>query len=489
MPTDNIPIPKLVTSKSPKMAPSCIQESLASGSPQTTDEAIKADFIISRKGPRLPCRIFKSRLPNRRFFGRASEIDLLEKALLPPESEHSGQQELRTFALCGLGGVGKTEIAVEFMFKHRDKFDAVIWLQADEISKLAEEYSQIAVEMGLQPDHDAFDQDVSRKVVKGWLENPKRSMDPSDPASSVKASWLLIFDNVEDPDTLKEFWPSFGSGSILITSRNPSARNHGFAAAASGANIEPFNADGAARFLVRLTNQGEEDDPELLEEATEIATRLGGLPLAITQMAAIIESRTLSFREFLDDFHESKLEEFHALLQQPLQLGRQMRGYEHSLASVFAFERLELGASALLDVISILDSGPIEENLLQASGPKVKLENYPTSRSDYRNARSILIHSSLVTRNSKSGMLLVHRLTQDVARSKMNPARFQAVFEAGVVLVSELWRPEPLHRQYDTTRWREREAILPHVWRLRNLYNNDFVATTRFASLLNNAAW
>jgi hypothetical protein len=489
MSIDNIPIRRKVTSELPKMASDCTQEQLEAGSPRTSDEAIKADFIVSPKGPRLPCRIFKSREPNRRFFGRSSVMDQLERALLPPESEDSDQQEIRTFALCGLGGVGKTEIAVQFMFKHRDKFDAVFWLQADEVSKLAEEFSQIVVEMGLLSHDDTVDQDVNRKVVKAWLENPKKCLDSSDPASSVKASWLLIFDNVEDLDTLKEFWPSFGTGSILITSRNPSASNLGFAAAASGANIEPFDVDGAARFLIRLTNQGEEDDQELLGEATEIARRLGGLPLAITHMAAIIESRSLSFREFLDEFHESRLQEFHALLQQPLQLGVQIRGYEHSLASVFAFERLESGASALLDVISILDSGPIEEKILKTGGHKVKLEYYPTCRSEYQNARSILIHSSLVTRNNKSDVLLVHRLTQDVARSKMNLARFQAVFEAGVVLVSEFWRPEPLHRRYDTTRLREREAILPHVWRLRSLYNNEFVATTRFASLLNNAAW
>jgi hypothetical protein len=283
---------------------------------------------------------------------------------------------------------------------------------------------------------------------------------------------------------LSQFWPSAGSGSILITCRDTSAKNLPFAAAASGEDIRPFENNGAARFLIQLTSQVDENDEKLYEEATEIATQLGGLPLAITQMAGIINRRALSLAEFLEQVHNGKFEEFHSLELEP-----QMRHYKHNLASVWAFDQLPTGASALLDVISLLDSGPIGEDILKSAGSKVKLDGYPRNLDEYLEARSALVHLSLITKNSRSGTLLVHRVTQEVARFKMSALRFQAVFEAAVVLVSKVWRPEKLHKKYDTTRWRECETILPHIWSLRKRYQHQFTASTNFAKLLNNVAW
>jgi hypothetical protein len=454
---------------------------------RTPDISMRADYAMSRKGPRLPCHNFKSHLRNVRFFGRTDVLERLKEALVPNDSYQAGYDGPRTFALCGLGGVGKTEIAVEFMFLQQKKFDAIFWLQADGLSKLTEEFGQIAAALGLEDVDDAFDQDVSRNLAKRWLTNPTKTQDVEGDTSIVPATWLIIFDNVEDPDILKDFWPTSGNGSIIITSRDPFAKNQGFTAAASGEDVKEFDFDGAARFLIKLTSHGEEEDQQLHEEATKIAKRLGGLPLAITQMAGIINRRALSLAEFLDQVQQGKFEEFHSL-----QLGPQMRDYKHSLATVWAFEQLLAGPLALLDVISLLDPGPIGEEILRRGGEKVKLKGYPRTPDEYLDARSALIHSSLITKNSKSAALLVHRLTQDVARFRMNVTRFHAVFEAAVVLISEVWRPEPLHKRYETTRWREHEAILPHIWGLRNLYvksKSEFVASLAFAKLLNNVAW
>ena len=65
-------------------------------------------------------------------------LERLKEALVPNDSYQAGNGGPRTFALCGLGGVGKTEIAVEFMFLQQKKFDAIFWLQADGLSKLTE---------------------------------------------------------------------------------------------------------------------------------------------------------------------------------------------------------------------------------------------------------------------------------------------------------------------------------------------------------------
>jgi hypothetical protein len=308
-----------------------------------------------------------------------------------------------------------------------------------------------------------------------------------DSTSTDRASWLLIFDNVEDPDILKEFWPSFGEGSILITSRDPYSKNQEFAAAASGADLKPFGLEGAADFLIKLTSQEEEIDNELVRDATEIATNLGGLSLAITQMAAIINRQALSLKEFLDGFCEENLRDFHSL-----RLGVQSRNYEHSLASVWAFDRLDSKSSALLDTLSFLDAGPMADSILKTGCEDIELKEYPKITPEYQHARSILVHSSLVTINKRSATLLIHRLTQDVARARMDNKRLRAIFETAVCLVSKAWEPAPLHKKYELKRWRDHEAILPHVTRLRGLYQSYpqiAPASVRFAQVLCKVAW
>jgi hypothetical protein len=151
------------------------------------------------------------------------------------------------------------------------------------------------------------------------------------------ANWLLILDNVDDPSILKDYWPPEGKGSILLTSRDPLARTRAFRIN-SGVTLQPFDEHDAAKFLVGLTeneaeNEDEDDeyqnvtrdtnDGEVSVEAVAIAKRLGGLPLALAQMAGIINRRYLSYHEFLSMYdHEQSLKELHAL-----DLGTQDTGY------------------------------------------------------------------------------------------------------------------------------------------------------------------
>ena len=216
------------------------------------------------------------------FFGRSDILSRLEDALLPSglETEDQNPKELQTFSLCGLGGIGKTEIAAEFMFCNKTKFDAVFWLQADRPIKLREGFSEIVIKLDLEDAADAKDQIVSTNLVNGWLANPLK--DPNLPAScATKAKWLLIFDNVDNPEDLDDFWPQFGQGSVLITSRDPLAKTSVYATT-SGIDLDPFNDKDAAKFLLQLTNIETKAGSSVPREALAVAKRLGGLPLGLT---------------------------------------------------------------------------------------------------------------------------------------------------------------------------------------------------------------
>ena len=96
------------------------------------------NFVTLRMQAQLPCFMVDTPVRNPDFFGRESVLEQLDSCLLPPEnSMYSSQPSLkRHIVLCGMGGLGKSSIAIEFAFQRRDRFDAVFWVRADKPEKL-----------------------------------------------------------------------------------------------------------------------------------------------------------------------------------------------------------------------------------------------------------------------------------------------------------------------------------------------------------------
>ena len=110
---------------------------------------------------------------------------------------------IRQFALCGLGGLGKTEIALEFALQHKDDYDAIFWVRADTVAKLNDCYNDNLIKWGLQDLSEKQNHIVGRETLKGWLPNPEKGAMMTDEAfnssstSSAEADWLIIFDNAD----------------------------------------------------------------------------------------------------------------------------------------------------------------------------------------------------------------------------------------------------------------------------------------------------
>ena len=243
----------------------------------------------TRKTLHLPCFLLNTHSANEDFCGREDILERLAAELLPSKNIVTASgTTLRQFALCGFGGIGKTEIAREFARRHKASFDAVFWAVADEIAKLDHHYQQISLALGLENSSECKSQVVSREVVKGWLSNPRKHLSGSDEfgqpdRARSEATWLLIFDNADDPMILADYWPQ-GSGSILVTSRDPLAKSI-FTRKPSGLDLGPLTQqDGRSLFNHLTTNFSESED----DTARQISDALGGLPLAISQMAGII---------------------------------------------------------------------------------------------------------------------------------------------------------------------------------------------------------
>lgn len=95
-------------------------------------------FATERRVAKLPCFMVETPVRNNDFYGRQDTLQKLDRHLLPSKAVDFSveREELKHVVICGIGGMGKTSIAIEYAFSRRDRFDAVFWIRADEVTKL-----------------------------------------------------------------------------------------------------------------------------------------------------------------------------------------------------------------------------------------------------------------------------------------------------------------------------------------------------------------
>ena len=381
--------------------------------------------------------------------------------------------------------MGKTQLAARFVYKFQDRFDAIFWIHADKAAKITEGFGRIATELGLVDDDspDARDAVVIREQVRRWLVDPVKSDSSLDNQTDCFASWLIVLDNVDDVDELEDYWPLDGPGCVLFTSRDPYTKDSQWAK--RGVELKPFDVEDSSSFLSKITKKDGED-------GRAVAEILGGLPLAMTQMAAWIVRQGLSFSDFVKTYKEE--ESHQELFDQKTH--RKSRGsqYEHNIASVWALDSLRYGG-VLLDTIAFLDADGIHEKILRSNPHVVALDNYPRTATTYLKARAELLHSSIVSKDQHGERLIVHRLVQDTARSRMSQERYRAMLTTAVALISSIWPYEAFGWRHGVARWRVCEELFPHVLRFKDLARHvqpplGFEAEDfELIRLMNDAGW
>src|SRR5512134_887494 len=143
-------------------------------------------------------------LPHRNphFTGREELIEHLRRNLTAGTATALTQ----TAAIHGLGGGGKTQLAIEYAYRFKDDYDVVWWLRAEDPVLLAGDCTALARALDLH-EKDAREQAIIIEAVRRWLETHGR--------------WLLVYDNAEDRKVVRDALPRAPTGHILITSRNP----------------------------------------------------------------------------------------------------------------------------------------------------------------------------------------------------------------------------------------------------------------------------
>jgi hypothetical protein len=452
----------------------------------------------------LPCFLLSTHSANEDFYGREDILERLAAELLP--SKNTSGSGLRQFALCGLGGIGKTEIAREFSRRYKDSYAAVFWVVADGIAKLDHHYQQISLALALEDQSECKSQVISRELVKRWLSNPQTHLSGTgelvNPGqTSSEATWLLILDNADDPMILANYWPQ-GSGSVLVTSRDPLAKSM-FTSRTSGLDLGPLSQEDSLSLFKYLTVNEPEDDT-----ARQISNVLGGFPLAISQMAAILRRRDLTLSQFLYLDHPEFLYqdyEEHASLY-GTKFDTNLLSYSHSLSTVWAVENLRPKTRRLLELISFLDPDAIGDDFLMEASVKF-LADGEFKRLYYGGARGDLLRLSLIQKDKRNRQISIHRLVQDLILATMDVETKQLRFDQVVQLLWKNWpsalpkpskepelsQPVSSGNRLCVIRWSVCAGLYPHILRIHQLWPNishpSEATRILFATLLNEAAW
>jgi tetratricopeptide (TPR) repeat protein len=382
-------------------------------------------------GPRFPGTVppvWNVPARNADFTGRGGTLEKLRDKLAG-----GGVAVVVAQALYGLGGVGKTQLALEYAHRFMADYDLVWWVPSERSEEISLALAELARKLGLQVG------DNVAEAAEAALEELRRDATPH---------WLLIFDNADDPKQLEPYLPT-GSGHVLITSRNQ-AWGH----SAEPLEVDVFTSDESVAHLLRHVP---ELDPA---EAAEVADALGHLPLAVEQASAWLEQTGMSARAYIEQL-ATESTRILALNQPP--------DYPMPVVATWnlSFEQLKERSPAavrLLQLLAFCSPGPISMTLLYSDEMNESLLPYDEALSEKLMLGRVIRDISrfaLIKVDQGTNSLGIHRLVQAVIRSQMTgDEQIQAKHEVHKILVGA--RPRQGETD-DPANWSIYDVIWPHL--------------------------
>ncbi len=362
------------------------------------------------------------------FTAREDALEALREALHVDGSAVVGQ----TQAISGLGGIGKTQTAVEYAYRHRDEYQAVLWIRGATQGDLASGFGEVAQALGLAAD----DAEQQLAVVHGWMDS--------------NTSWLLVIDNADAPDLFKPYLPTTYGGHILLTSR---ASYFGSLSIPRPLRLDTLSPEDARVFLLKRVGRDFLDAAEK-EAAGALAEELGFLPLALEQAGAFVAAKPARFKDYLAAYRDRRGE----------LLGRskpEMGEYPDGVATTWAlnFEEVERASRTSADVLrfsAFLSPEQIPEELV---GSALEKADDPLAVDELLEP---LIRYSLVKRDLDSRSFSVHRLVQEVVKANLDE-KSRRRWEQRVVRSLDQTFPE-----VEFCTWGQCARLLPHVQAFRH---------------------
>ena len=345
---------------------------------------------------------------NPNFTGRVELLRDLREAL---DSEKSAAL---TQAISGLGGVGKTQLAIEYAYRYANHYSLIWWVRSETPEALSADWEALARRMNLVSPEDRLEQSQVIEIVRSALEQ--------------RTEWLLVFDNAPNPNAIESYIPHGSAGHVVVTSRYSA-----WGRLARPLPVRVWQPRESVDFLLRRT--GHEDEAA----AGQLAEELGYLPLALEQAAAYIEHAARSLAGYLGLFRERKL----ALFQN----GTSGSDETVTVATTWdmSFEQARKDSSAAVDLLRLCaflgpDDIPMEV-IVQG------IEHIPQPLSDALQDPLELDKAIIALRNYSlvevdepepdERRLSIHRLVQAVTSDRLSEEERKAWAEAAVGVVNK----------------------------------------------------
>jgi hypothetical protein len=349
----------------------------------------------------------------------------------------AAQPRPRVTVLCGMGGIGKTSVAVEYAYRRLDDDLNPVWfLPADNPAALTAGFTDLAARLG----------GGGRRAGRDAVAAAHAAL------AARTGGWLLIFDNALDPGDLEGKLPPGGDGEVIVTSQDP------FWPGRLVVELPVLEREDAVRFLLGFTG---DPDPDA---AGELADELGCLPLALAQAAGYINAAGRSLREYLALYRDRGAE---------LRARGRAAGYDKVIATTWRLALDEISrttprAVGLLRLLACFAPDDIPVRLLLRSGARppgilpVPVAADIAALADevtIDEAISALREFCLITPPSRGGAVSVHRLVQAVTLDALQPRAVEGWRKAAEFLVSTALPADPR----DRGSWPTFAALLLHA--------------------------
>jgi tetratricopeptide (TPR) repeat protein len=383
-------------------------------------------------------------LRNPHFTGRDELLDRLAQQLAPEAQEQVTSTRrvalTQPQALKGLGGIGKTQIAIEYAYRSRDlgQYTYIFWVNASEETLLTS-FAALADLLPVFPVKGETDQWKLMKAIIQWLEQ-------------CQERWLLIFDNADDVALVSNYLPQQGSGNILLTTRA-----HAVGSLAVSINVEEMDRWEGTLFLLRRAQLFEhtsimdssDEEVEIVNEARGIVDALESFPLALDQAAAYIEETNCNLADYLQIYQDHRKD----LLSRR---GFQITNYPDSVATTWSlsFQKVEQAnpaAAELLRLCAFLAPDKIPEELIREGAVywSSQLQQAVSDAFAFNQMLEELLKFSLVKHLAEDHMLSIHRLVQAVQVDMMEQEAQRQWAERVIRAVDKVFPDKP----QDTATW------------------------------------
>jgi len=307
--------------------------------------------------------------------------------------------------LNGIGGIGKTQTALEYAYRHPYDYRAVLWMNASTHETLITSCAAIAERLPYMK-HFTRNQSQLLAAVKLWLREHR--------------NWLLILDNTEDPVLIQDFLIVVRNGSLLLTSRHPDLSGR-----VPAIPLQQMWAEEGAFLLLRRSGylvshvSGDHARASTFVQAHRIAAMMDGLPLALDQAGACIEETQCNLADFLSLLHHHPI----ALLE--ARASHADHPFSVTQTFALAYEQLcreHRAAADLLSLCCFFAPEQIPEECIRKGAHQLDqpLSDVVADTLQFNAALRPLLAHALLQRNPETKTLSMHRLVQMVLRHHLD---------------------------------------------------------------------